>query len=176
MFYVRAFEFCAHGFQGNSSHTAAAVSLFVLNFWNVFCHVSSQWWEVCWWSCWRKGGKVMKSGIVCVGRRALGERNEPRTHAPPPASDATSILQVNTLLSILRVCILVRSSGREILGVPYFPGISRYRGTKFKAWYWDGMGLGFDLRYCRYLQPWKLDDFNLYFGLTLSSVSKNLNF
>jgi hypothetical protein len=47
----------------------------------------------------------MKSGIVCVGRRALGERNEPRTHAPPPASDATSILQVNTLLSILRVCI-----------------------------------------------------------------------
>jgi hypothetical protein len=24
------------------THTAAAVSLFVLNFWNVFCHVSSQ--------------------------------------------------------------------------------------------------------------------------------------
>jgi hypothetical protein len=32
---------------------------------------------------------------------------------------------------------LVRSSGREILGVPYFPGISRYRGSKVKAWDWD---------------------------------------
>jgi len=67
----------------------------------------------------------------------------------PNCITCNDLLVSNTPL----LCRLVRSSGREILGVPYFPGISRYRGTKVKAWDWDGTGLGSDLRYCRFSQP-----------------------